>query len=216
MKYASSLPDADPVRQASSSAAIGAPAPRPLALPDTPAVRTHVADVLIDAPDRAKLLVAAMKAGTVPPWSLGFWQKQDLVLYRDPDIRTSARALLEQDPLQRAATIKRYAAALDLGGEPTKGEQVFTRVCAPLSRARRPRRRFGPISPPSVIVRRSACWETSCFPVSPLRRAIRRTSSSGQEERRKRACLAHRHRRRSRFGRGRGVRSPSGAARSAR
>ena len=76
------------------------------------------------------MLVAAMKPGAVPPWSLGFWQKQDLVLYRDPDIRTSARALLEQDPLQRAATIKRYAAALDLGGEPAKGEPVFARVCA--------------------------------------------------------------------------------------
>ena len=97
MKYASSLPDADPVRQASSSAAIGR-----LLLDRwpslTPAVRTHVADLLIDAPDRAKLLVAAMKAGTVPPWSLGFWQKQDLVLYRDPDIRTSARALARAGP----------------------------------------------------------------------------------------------------------------------
>ncbi len=129
MKYASSLPEADPARAPSSSIAIAR------VLLDrwpslTPEVRTHAADVLIDAPERAKLLVAAMRTGVVQPWSLGFWQKQDLVLYRDADIRTSARALLEQDPQQRGATIKRYAAALDLSGDATKGEQVFTRVCA--------------------------------------------------------------------------------------
>ena len=96
----------------------------------TPEIRSHAGDVLIADPARATLLVDALTAGTVPPWSLGFWQKQDLVLHDDPAIRAAARAVLEEDPAKRADTVRRYAAALDLGGEPARGAAVFARVCA--------------------------------------------------------------------------------------
>jgi len=96
----------------------------------TPDVRSRAGDVLIDDPTRARLLVDALSAGTVQPWSLGFWQKQDLVLHKDASIRATARAVLEEDPQKRADTVRRYAAALDLAGDPAKGAAVFARTCA--------------------------------------------------------------------------------------
>ena len=96
----------------------------------TPEVRSRAGDVLIDDPARARLLVEALATGTVQPWSLGFWQKQDLVLHKDPAIRARARAVLEEDPRARAATVQRYAAALDLAGDPARGAVVFARTCA--------------------------------------------------------------------------------------
>lgn len=96
----------------------------------TPGVRSHAADVLIADATRARLLVDALSTGAVQPWSLGFWQKQDLVLHKVPSIRAAARAVLEEDPQKRVETVRRYAAALDLAGDPARGVQVFTRVCA--------------------------------------------------------------------------------------
>ena len=96
----------------------------------TPNVRTHAGDVLIADAARARLLVDAMAAGAVQPWSLGFWQKQDLVLHEEPSIRAAARAVLEEDPRRRAETVRRYAAALDFAGEPARGADVFIRACA--------------------------------------------------------------------------------------
>ena len=96
----------------------------------TPGVRSHAADVLIADPARARLLVDALTNGTVQPWSLGFWQKQDLVLHEEPSIRAAARAVLEEDPRKRVETVRRYAAALDFEGEPARGAEVFARACA--------------------------------------------------------------------------------------
>jgi len=96
----------------------------------TPDVRTRAGDVLIAEPARARLLVEALTNGTVPLWSLGFWQKQDLVLHEDPTIRAAARAVLEEDPRARLETVRRYGAALDLEGEAARGAPVFARACA--------------------------------------------------------------------------------------
>ena len=138
-------------------------------------------DVLIDDPTRARLLVEALSAGTVPPWSLGFSQKQDLVLHKDPSIRAMARAVLEEDPRRQAETVRRYAAALDLGGEPSRGAQVFARACAGLSSAAATSAAAisGRTSPRCGIVRRRACWPTSCCRADRSRSTTRPTSSSG-------------------------------------
>ena len=96
----------------------------------TPETRSQAGDVLIADPARARLLVSALTDGSVPAWSLGFWQKQDLVLHKNPAVRAAARAVLEEDPRARADTVRRYAAALDLAGDPGRGEPVFARVCA--------------------------------------------------------------------------------------
>jgi putative heme-binding domain-containing protein len=96
----------------------------------TPAVRTAAADALLKNPARTRLLVEAIRSGLVRPWTLTFWQKRDLLMNRDADIRDSSRALLEPSHQQQRETVKRYAAALNLTGDPARGAQVFERACA--------------------------------------------------------------------------------------
>ena len=96
----------------------------------TPAARHAAAQALLGDPARVRLLIAAMAKGAVPAWTLGFWEKRDLVMHEDPAIRAEARRLLEERPDERAAIVARYAAALDLQGDAVRGREVFTRVCA--------------------------------------------------------------------------------------
>jgi putative heme-binding domain-containing protein len=49
---------------------------------------------------------------------------------RDPELRESARALLEQRAGEREKVLKRYEAALQMNGDAGRGRQVFERVCA--------------------------------------------------------------------------------------
>ena len=64
------------------------------------------------------------------PWALSFWQKRDLLMNDDAGIRATPRALLEESPAARGEIANRYAAAVEGGGDPTRGQQVFTSVCA--------------------------------------------------------------------------------------
>ncbi|HXE80967.1 MAG TPA: PVC-type heme-binding CxxCH protein [Vicinamibacterales bacterium] len=97
----------------------------------TPPVRSAATDALLRSASGARLLVSALHDGTVRPWTLGFWQKRDLLMHEDREIRDAARAVLEEDPRRREETIERYARALSAAGDPVRGEQVFTRACAP-------------------------------------------------------------------------------------
>jgi putative membrane-bound dehydrogenase-like protein len=96
----------------------------------TPLVRQAAAQALVSDPARTRLLVAALAKGTVQAWTLGFWEKRDLVMHDDPAIRREARALLEERPEARAAVVARYAAALDRQGDAERGRAVFLTVCA--------------------------------------------------------------------------------------
>ena len=96
----------------------------------TPGARTALVDLLLADPARQRLLVDAMSRGIVQPWALNFWQKRDLLMNDDPAIRRDARALLEESPAARGEIANRYAAAVEGGGDPTRGQQVFARVCA--------------------------------------------------------------------------------------
>ena len=96
----------------------------------TPPARQAAAHALIADRDRTRLLLLALSKGTVPTWTLGFWEKRDLVMHDDAAIRAESRALLEERPAERDAVVARYAAALDLSGDASRGREVFTRVCA--------------------------------------------------------------------------------------
>jgi putative membrane-bound dehydrogenase-like protein len=95
----------------------------------TPAVRAEAADAMLDDRQRTRQLVEALADGRVKPWTLDFGNKRDLLMNRDAGIRARARELLEGDPARRAALVARYAKALDLGGEVSRGRQVFERAC---------------------------------------------------------------------------------------
>jgi putative heme-binding domain-containing protein len=85
---------------------------------------------MLDGPGRQRLLVDAIRNGTVQPWAMSFWQKRDLLMNDDEGIRTTARALLEETAEGRAHVVNRYAAAVERGGDALRGQQVFSRVCA--------------------------------------------------------------------------------------
>jgi putative heme-binding domain-containing protein len=95
----------------------------------TPAARSAAAGALLGDESRTWMLVDAIKSGAVQPWTLNFDQKRQLIMNHNDEIRAAARALLEEDPRQRGQTVKRYAAALDMAGDPARGEQVFATVC---------------------------------------------------------------------------------------
>jgi putative heme-binding domain-containing protein len=81
-------------------------------------------------PDRPRVLLAAIKDNAVQPWTLAFRHKRQLLMSRDPALRESARALLEERAGERENVLKRYEAALQMKGDPAKGREVFERVCS--------------------------------------------------------------------------------------
>jgi len=93
-------------------------------------VRAEAADAIIREPGRVRLLMAALKAGDVQPWTLGFRHRNRLMMNADPEIREAARPILSQSPADREAVVKKYEAALDLKADPARGEQVFRSTCS--------------------------------------------------------------------------------------
>ena len=96
----------------------------------TPAARSGAIDLLLADPARERLLVDALRTGAVPSWTMNFWQKRELIMHRDPELRAAARALLEDHPEGRAAIVNRYAAAVERGGDAGRGAAVFAKACA--------------------------------------------------------------------------------------
>ena len=96
----------------------------------TTPVRREAADALLADPGRTRLLVAALQKGEVQAWGLTFWQKRDLIMNDDPEIRAQARPLLESPPEEREKVLVAYGKALEAPGDDARGAQVFERVCA--------------------------------------------------------------------------------------
>src|SRR5207245_4351178 len=92
----------------------------------------------------SRLRLAALKNGGVPAWTGGFWHKRDLLMHRDPSVRTEAHALLEEKAGEREQVLKRYEAALDGLADAGRGEQVFREVCAKCHRFRGEGAEVGP------------------------------------------------------------------------
>jgi len=96
----------------------------------TPATRNEAAEALLGDRGRTRLLLDALEDGRVPAWTLGFWQKRDLLMHEDPAVRAAAHALLEEKAGERERVLKRYEAALDGPADTRRGEEVFRNVCA--------------------------------------------------------------------------------------
>ncbi|MBZ5595042.1 MAG: c-type cytochrome [Acidobacteriia bacterium] len=95
----------------------------------TPAGRTQAADAMYLEPTRVRLLVAALKAGDVQPWTLNFSQRRRLIMNIDPAIRAEARPLLEPSASDREKVVKRYEAAFDRTADAVRGREVFKSIC---------------------------------------------------------------------------------------
>lgn len=76
-------------------------------------------------------LLEAVKAGTVPAWSLGPAHTQQLLQSHDPSINSLAHSLLgEAAQSDRKAVYNRYLPALTMKGNVQKGRAVYVRVCS--------------------------------------------------------------------------------------
>jgi putative heme-binding domain-containing protein len=95
----------------------------------TPAGRTGAADAMYLEPSRVLLLVAALKAGDVQPWTLSFSNRRRLIMNTDPSIRAAARPLLEPSVGERETVVKRYEAAFDRQADAARGREVFKSIC---------------------------------------------------------------------------------------
>ena len=96
----------------------------------TPPVRMDAADAMFTDPARPRMLLEAIRAETVQPWTLAFRHKRQLLMSRDAALREAARGLLEEKTSEREQVLKRYQAALEKNGDAQKGREVFERVCS--------------------------------------------------------------------------------------
>jgi putative heme-binding domain-containing protein len=93
-------------------------------------IRMEAADALYRDPARIPLIVSALKAGDIQPWTLAFRHRRQLIMHRDPAIRDAARPLLEKGQGERAKVIAQYQPALEMSADSARGQSVFKSVCA--------------------------------------------------------------------------------------
>jgi len=94
----------------------------------TPAARTEAANAMYLEPSRVWLLVNALKAGDVQPWTLSFTHRRRLIMNIDPAVRDAARPLLDESKSEREKVVKQYEAALDLPPDPARGRDVYKSI----------------------------------------------------------------------------------------
>ncbi|MDQ6843824.1 MAG: c-type cytochrome [Bacteroidota bacterium] len=98
----------------------------------TPGIRETALNTFIDEPfnvQRIRLLLDAIKKGTVEKGALG-WSRT-VILMRDipGSLKEEARTLLTNKDEDRKSVIQDYEAALKLNGDPVKGKTVFQINC---------------------------------------------------------------------------------------
>ena len=93
-------------------------------------VRSQAAEAVLQDPARFPQILKALQQEEVQAWTLNFSQKRRLLMNRDPKIRESARAILDEKPGERDAVVKRYQAALSADGDSARGKRVFQEICA--------------------------------------------------------------------------------------
>ena len=95
----------------------------------TPVARSEAANAMYLEPSRVWLLVNALKAGDVQPWTLSFSQRRRLIMNADPAVRDAARPLLDESASVRQKVVKDYESALDLPANAARGRDVYKSIC---------------------------------------------------------------------------------------
>jgi putative heme-binding domain-containing protein len=104
----------------------------------TPAVRDEAVRALVQEPGRIRVLLDAVAAGRIKPTEIDRALRIRLMMVDDDTERERARALFaersasgsEAVARSRKEIVERYGAATTLDGDPDRGRQVFSRVCA--------------------------------------------------------------------------------------
>jgi len=93
----------------------------------TPEIREVGVETFLSEPDRVRMLLDALESKQIPITSLGWNRRVRLMNNSDEELRERARHLLTQD--QGEEVNKRYQKALELEGDPIKGNQVYIDNC---------------------------------------------------------------------------------------
>jgi putative heme-binding domain-containing protein len=97
----------------------------------SPRLRSEVLSVLLARPDRAVILLKAVKAGSIQPAALGTTQAKFLRTHPDPAVRQLAEQVLGAAPSgQRQTAIDAFLPALNLQANPARGKQVYQERCS--------------------------------------------------------------------------------------
>jgi putative heme-binding domain-containing protein len=97
----------------------------------SPAVRREAVSALTRQPDRALLLLHAIKAGTVSAADLDPARTRQLLNHQSADVKELAVKVLKAHlPEERKQVLDRYKAAAAGEGDAARGKLVFTKNCA--------------------------------------------------------------------------------------
>lgn len=97
----------------------------------SPRVRDEALTLMLARPDRALQLLAGLEREVVRRADLNATQAQFLSGHRDPKVREqAARVLASGPPTERDAVVRALLPALDLAGNPARGQVIFAERCA--------------------------------------------------------------------------------------
>ena len=100
----------------------------------TPAIRTEVINVLLDARSRIPTLIEAIEVGLVPANQVPFARRAALLRAADATTRERLNQIFLPSP-PRKEIIAKYQAALSMKGDAARGKTVFETTCATCHRA---------------------------------------------------------------------------------
>ncbi len=96
----------------------------------TPELRDAAVDVFMRGAERRVRLLEAVEARTVDPSTIGWRRTVSLLNEWNEPVRRKARQVLEGNETGRGEVVEAYHQALELEGDPARGEVVFQRACA--------------------------------------------------------------------------------------
>lgn len=93
-------------------------------------MREAAAPVLFRSPAAILAVFDAIDANQVPLWAVDAGRARALQAHQDPTVRDRAKKLFESAGADRKKVYNDYLPAVHRDGDPTRGKQVFDRVCA--------------------------------------------------------------------------------------
>ncbi|MEP7374310.1 MAG: PVC-type heme-binding CxxCH protein [Chitinophagaceae bacterium] len=96
----------------------------------SPAIHDAAINSFLHDSARIALLIDALEKDKIKPEQVGFSNSVQLMMNRNENLRSRARAMFTKSERDAKKINKEYQDALDLNGEPEKGKAVYTQNCA--------------------------------------------------------------------------------------
>lgn len=96
----------------------------------SPPLRGEIADALLSRLDWTRALLDRAEAGTISLADIGPVRRAMLLEHRDTSTRARAQRILGATTAARDSVIARYRPAVQTSGEPTRGKEVYKKICA--------------------------------------------------------------------------------------